>query len=189
MKRKVLVSVAALSLFGAFPVKADEILTYRAPAFDSGNYLTATVDLRCGTCEGATFSFSTEISSITISAFSSTGVMLDTISAPSSGVTTPGVADFISISSAGDVTSWFLDLQSAGIQLIMATTGDAGLFGTANLYQSASHPQEFNQDAGTWSASPVPGPLVGAGLPGLMMATAGALFGWWRRRHSALLAA
>ena len=76
-------------------------------------------------------------------------------------------------------------INGVSVSLGSANLQQLNLIGTDFTFQEANGQPEFY--VGALSYSPVPGPVVGAGLPGLVMAGS-SLLGWWRRKRKAATA-
>jgi hypothetical protein len=84
----------------------------------------------------------------------------------------PGAFGFLSLGVGGELT---IDLTSA-----LLAGGPLYLY----IGEVGSNGEVAAGTIGGSPVSAVPGPVVGAGLPGLMLA-GGGLFGWWRRQRKA----
>jgi hypothetical protein len=177
MKAKSISLLALLSLLGFSPASADTIYTYTGNDFTSATGPYTTTDKVTGTMDLATalgdnfgpgeifpvsFSFSDGVQT-----FSNV---------------TPGImADFTNFSTnaSGTIVSWSVNIinQTATNEIFTSNVG--GVSTDEGLHEPYVGLNDF--DHGRWSSTVgVPGPLLGAGLPGLL-AACGAVFMLARR--------
>ena len=105
--------------------------------------------------------------------------LLDTTSLMFFGPNNESLGTFFVPSFPGDQTFSFLgvDFGSLEVSRVRITSGNVAL-APGQLGPGVTVMDDFIYG----EPNPVPGPIAGAGLPGLILAS-GALLGWWRRRQ------
>jgi hypothetical protein len=177
--------VLGLCALASAHAQADVIYTYTGNPFTIGANGSPPPDLPYTTNDKVTGQFveaaplpsNITLQSITPTSFSFTdGVQTKT------NLNTLMSSFKVTTDSSGDITKWQINLDPTQTHVIITedtTNGNILDFGAIGPTTAA----EVDNTPGSWSMSPVPAPIVGAGIPGLL-AGFGA-FRFWRGRSAA----
>src|SRR5882757_2820267 len=187
MSIKSIVLAAGLALV-ASQASATTYTYTSVPTPVTGSYVTATAELECGgPCTAGPYVYSSGISAFSLSVYSSSQNLLETVSSVTPGVTFGGYTDYLTFDAMGKVTSWLLYLNGEGANKpLIYTIGnvaglpnmDYGLSGCETFVNTEDH----DPVGGNWQVAAVPEPSTWAMM---ILGFLGIGFLGYRRKSSA----
>jgi hypothetical protein len=200
MKTKLLGLIACMALLGVSSVEAVNATTFDATGtFTNGQTLTGTMDVSGGVIQEASISFTVGpggIAGIPSGSFNFAEVNFPAFVAPNTVyltlVSSPELNNQLSMALLFTTPDASDLLNYNGGPIIPSTSGLTGVvfpgfFASQITYVDAFLGVDVAASLLTGTFTPevagVPGPIAGAGLPGMVLALS-ALLGWWRSRRT-----